>query len=147
MEKRYQLINAKTKDKLFEYFFNTMRMYMDATSEHNLYNDIRLFYSLDQNKFLKRSAKTVKPLFNWIEIPVDQRKYAYLKDQLGFTFPKNTLTLSGRLTNQGLVKDELYKYFMDFVNDTFNKFYEVNCDKTKIKTKNENYENTAKQLF
>lgn len=145
-QRRAELINYNTEKDLYRQFFYTMRMYLDAYSPYNRYEDFWLYFSLDQNKFLKRSVRNKKNIGHWILIEYDKYKFYHIKQILGFNNPKDTITLNGRIVNGGIIKDDYFKVFESLVKDAFIRFFnnnKVNIVKKELKDSSIN----TKKLF
>ena len=130
-----------------EYFFNTVRMYMVPTSDFNQYNDVLLYWSYDQEKFLKRKSTNTRDLENrnWVVIPHNVYMLRSLKQRLQ-SKSKDDITARGRLIEGEYVKDDLWKEFVDFVDSTFDNFYDNVLIKPELQTTKINKQH-GKQLF
>lgn len=144
-EIKENLLCENKRAPLYNYFYKIMVMSIDVIDPMNRHKDYIFYYSLDHEKFIKRSMKNTKDLGNWIKIEYDMYLYLYLKEKLGYNDPKKTLTRNGRFISGSFVKDDLWQQWDKFVYDTFDKFWKKNSFKGNPKTKDD--DKKAKQLF
>lgn len=136
----YKITKDRRKEMLL-HFFRSVRMWINIDSPRNEYDDTQMWYSLDQNKFLKRHERNRKATYNWVLINHNKYKLRYLKHNLNIR-NKEELTFDGRLVNNIRVKDDLFLEFIEFVTETFDEFFNNNVinEETKTTTK-------SKKLF
>ena len=124
-------LNETNKKKLYKYFFRSCINWLDNYNPHNRESGYIWYYSIDQQLFLKRSLRNPNDIGNWIPIKHDQYKYLWLRSKLGNDDPRKMITEKGRFINTDFVKDDIFIIFEEFVNETFNKFWNANKSKTK----------------
>jgi hypothetical protein len=140
-------ITEENKSNLYEHFFNTVRMWLNVNSTYNQYENLIMYYSLDQDGFRKRYAANQKLLNdrNWITIYYNQNTFYYLKNKLQLTDKSQLHIEHGRLVNGSYVKDTLYKDTIKFIKITFEEFFQKN--KVKYVNNINELNNKCKQLF
>ena len=129
--------NEEERDNMYEHFFYSMRKWLNYHSIYNYYNDLTLYYSFDQNKFLKRHIKNKNYTNNWLEIPIDKNLFYYFKQNMKILVKDDLHIMEGRkiAPSKIYVKDLTYVRYMKFVKKTFTTFFNKNKN-----YKHENFE-------
>jgi hypothetical protein len=138
-----ELINESRKDDLYKHFFYSIRFWIDGYSKYNVDNNTNWYYSLDQDKFVKRSTRNKAGIGNWIKIEYNIYHFLWLRSKLGYDDPHLNISLKGRMINGTFVKDDLFLNYESFIKNTFNKFFNENKKPIKNNSNNtKNYETT-----
>jgi len=120
---KYQ-IKEYRREELKEKFFWAVRRWINIDSHWNQGKEnIILYYSLDQDKYLKRDIRNKQPIYNWILISHDNYEMTYLKNTIALRGEQDLSYTLGRRINGVWVKDDLYYRLMKFVNETFEHFF------------------------
>ena len=133
-ERANDVLNEKRKTELFEHFFYTMRGYLDKYGKYNTYENMKLYYSLDQDMFLKRHALNKKDKGNWIELDIDVYKFIFFKEKFGYDDPRKSIGFDGRTVGYTRMKDDIFLAYLAFIEETFDAFFEKNKRKDKVIT-------------
>jgi len=132
------------REQLKQRFFNTARgKWLNIESDHNHNKiDICLFYSLDEDSkykpgYRKRDLRNPVPK-GWAWLPIEHNFYQFkfLRDSLLIT-QENKHDISykqGRKIDGVFVKDALFDALMNWVNDTFDPWFNKHVEKEQPPT-------------
>lgn len=123
LNKQYGLINAQTKRSLYDRFFKAMVGYLDLSYSKNIKDDVVIYYSIDQDVFIKMSGRSKRELGHWLPLNVDPYRLFYFKQKLGYYDFDNAVTQQGRLINRHPIIDDTFLEFKDFIDGIFASFY------------------------
>ena len=107
LQKLRDQINSQTKKAKYNHMYFTLRKYITDPARWFNTSNITFYYSIDQDKFLKKNvgSKDEFSIGNWIRIPLNKLDYFYIK-----------------MKDKEYVFDEIL--FTKLVNETFEIFYE-----------------------
>jgi hypothetical protein len=115
--KKKVLLTEDRKEKLKSYFKTNMHKYIVVQNDFHEQSNFRLYYSIDQDKFLRKNIGSFieNKIGNWIEIPFDMSKYYYLK---------SNYTVIGTSENTAL--------FNKLCDEAFDSFWKLHATKENI---------------
>jgi hypothetical protein len=140
-QRKAELINETTKKELYRHLFNSVKFLFNA--KRDIW-PFKLYYSLDQDKFLGIPNSDNRDLGNWIHIPLDKNLFLYLKEVLK-TFNVEDLTMLGMKINGMPIRNDIWCKYEELIMKSFTIFYNEN--KVSIKNESNDKVYNGKPLF